>query len=94
MNAAGKYALVITGALAVGSSLFVLSFAALDFVWTHFVVTDPQQIGLGDGVVVVGGGFLLGCTVGLAGLIFVLYRFWPGRAPKHPAQAEQNEAKS
>jgi hypothetical protein len=62
--------------------LFVLSFAVLDFVWTHVIVTDPKQIGLGDGVIVVGGGFVIGCTLGLGALVFVLYRFWPGRASR------------
>ena len=32
----------------------------MDFVWTHFVVTDLQKLSLGDGVVVVGGGFVFG----------------------------------
>ena len=77
MNSAAKYVLVITGALAVGAALFVLSFIGTDFVWTHFVVPDPKQIGLGDGVMVVGGGFVIGCTVGLTGFLFVLFRFWP-----------------
>ncbi|MFZ1931416.1 MAG: hypothetical protein WA261_09925 [Candidatus Sulfotelmatobacter sp.] len=70
------------GSLAAGVMLFVLSFAVLDFVWTHVIVTDPKQIGLGDGVIVVGGGFVIGCTLGLGALVFVLYRFWPGRASR------------
>ncbi len=82
MNLFGRYALVIVGSLAAGTALFVLSFVVLDFVWTHLVVTDPKQIGLGDGVVVVGGGFVIGCTLGLAALVLVLYRFWPRRTPK------------
>jgi hypothetical protein len=61
-----------------------LSFVGLDFVWTHFVVTDPKQIGLGDGVMVVGGGFLIGCTLGIGALVLVLYRFWPRRVSKYP----------
>jgi hypothetical protein len=46
------------------------------------IVTDPRQIGLGDGVIVVGGGFLIGCTLGLGALVVILYRFWPRRASK------------
>jgi len=33
---------------------------ATDFVWTHFVVSNPKDIGLGDGVMVVGVGFVVG----------------------------------
>jgi hypothetical protein len=77
MRAVGRYILVFTSALLVGAALFVGSFVAMDFGWTHFVVTDPGKIGLGDGVMVVGGGFVLGATLGLAGLIFMLYTYWP-----------------
>jgi len=77
MRAVGEYALVIGGSLLVGTILFVASFVAMDFIWTHFVVTNPKDIGLGDGVMVVGGGFLIGTTLGLVGLGFTLYRYWP-----------------
>ncbi|MBZ5678780.1 MAG: hypothetical protein LAO24_01605 [Acidobacteriia bacterium] len=83
MKSFGRYALVITGALLVGAVLFVLSFVAMDFVWTHFV-TKPADVGLGDGVVVVGGGLIVGTTLGLLGLAIVLYRFWPSRLSKSP----------
>ena len=69
------------------AALFVFGFVGLDFVWTHFVVTDPKQIDLGDGVMAVGGGFFLSCALGLAGLVFVLFRFRPGRAPTQLMQA-------
>ena len=82
MNLFWRYVLVIAGSLAAGVTLFVLSFVLLDLGWTHLIVTDPKQIGLGDGVVVVGDGFVTGCTLGIGALIFVLYRFWPGRASK------------
>ena len=82
MKSFGKYALVITGSFLVGASLFIASFIVMDFGWAHFVVTDPKMFSLGDGVVVVGGGFVIGTTLGLAGLFFVLYRFWPGRVSK------------
>ena len=77
MKALSKYALVIVGSLVTGAALFVSSFVAMDFVWTHFVVPSPTDIGLGDGVMVVGGGFVIGCTLGVAGLVVVLYKFWP-----------------
>jgi hypothetical protein len=51
----GKYAPVIASSFLVGAAIFVLSFVVMDFVWTHFVVTDLQKPGIGDGVVVVGG---------------------------------------
>ena len=82
MNLFSRYVLAIAGSLAAGATLFVLSFVVLDFVWTHVIVTDPRQIGLGDGVIVVGGGFVIGCTLGIGALVFVLYRFWPRRASK------------
>jgi len=84
MKAFGKYALVIVGSLVTGGTLFVSSFVVMDFVWTHFVVPNPKDIGLGDGVLVVGGGFVIGCTLGLAGLMFVLYKFWPRRIQTSP----------
>lgn len=78
----GKYALVIASSLLVGAAIFVLRFVVMDFVWTHFVVTDLQKLSIGDGVVVVGGGFVFGLVFGLAGLVLVLYRFWPRRTEK------------
>jgi hypothetical protein len=80
MNLFWRYVLAIAGSLAAGATLFVLSFVVLDFAWTHVVVTDAKQIGMGDGVIVVGGGFVIGCTLGISALVFVLYRFWLGRA--------------
>ena len=79
MKAFGRYTLVIVGSLATGSALFVSSFVAIDFVWTHFVVPSPKDTGFGDGVMVVGGGFVIGCTLGVSGLVMVLYKFWPRR---------------
>jgi hypothetical protein len=79
MKAFGRYALVIVGSLVTGAALFVSSFVAMDFVWTHLVVPNPKDIGLGDGVMVVGGGFVMGCTLGVSGLVMVLYKFWPRR---------------
>ncbi len=78
----GRHILVITSAVLVGAALFVGSFVAMDFEWIHFVLTDPQKVGIGDGVVVVGGGFVFGTTLGLAGLIFVLCRYWPRNPAK------------
>ena len=78
----GKYALVVASSLLVGAAIFVSSFVVIDFVWTHFVVTDPQKLSIGDGVVVVGGGFVFGLVFGLAGLVLVLYRSWPRRTEK------------
>jgi hypothetical protein len=60
MKAFSKYAFVIVDSLVTGAALFVSSFVAVDFIWTHFVVPNPRDIGLGDGVVVVGGGFIIG----------------------------------
>jgi hypothetical protein len=75
MKSVGKYALVLVGSVLFGSALFVASFIVMDFGCTHLV--KPQDIDRGDGVMVIGGGLILGCTLGLAGAAYVLYRFWP-----------------
>jgi hypothetical protein len=79
MNRLGKFALLTTGSLLTGAAVFVACYFVWDFAWTHFVVTDPAQTGLGDGVVVIGGTFLTGTVLGLAAMIFVLCRYWPRR---------------
>ncbi|HTS06207.1 MAG TPA: hypothetical protein VMP68_11550 [Candidatus Eisenbacteria bacterium] len=75
-----RYAVVIVGAVLTGVVLFFLTFVLLDFVWTHLVVTNPNEVDLGDGIMVVGGGFVIGSTVGLGGIALVLYKFWPRRS--------------
>ena len=77
MKAVGQYALVTTGALAASAVLFVATFAVLDFVWTHFVLSNPKEASPGDGMVVIGGGYLHGAILGGAAFGLVLYRFWP-----------------
>ena len=79
MKAAGQNALVIASALAASVGLFVASFALLDFIWTHFVLSNAKEVSPADGVVVIGGGFLLGATLGVTGFGLVLYKFWPRR---------------
>jgi hypothetical protein len=79
VKAIGQYALVITSALAASAGLFVASFAVLDFIWTHFVLSNAKEINPADGVVVIGGGFLLGAILGVTGFGLVLYKFWPRR---------------
>ncbi len=74
-----RYAVVIMSAVLAGVALFLLGFGVVDFLWTHLVLTDPKEIGLGEGVMVVGGGFVIGSTLGLAGIVLVLYKFWPRR---------------
>jgi hypothetical protein len=82
MKTFAKYALVIACSLVTGGILFVSSFVMMDFTWSHFVVPNPQDTGLGDGVMVVGGGFIIGCALGISGIVFVLYKFWPRRISK------------
>ena len=82
MNSLGKYLLVLIGSLSVGAALFVASFIAMDFIWTHVVVRTPKDVGLGDGIMAVDGGSLLGGSLGLAGIVFMLHRFWPKRASR------------
>jgi len=86
MNRPCKCALVVVSSLVVGAILFVCGFFTLDFVWTHFVVTDPKEIGLGDGAKVVGGGLIIGTTLGLVAVGCVLYRFWPAKNSIDSAQ--------
>jgi hypothetical protein len=77
-----RYFSVIIGSLAAGLSAFVVSFFFMDFFWTHVVVTDKTQLTPGDGVMVIGGGFLLGVGSGLALMGLILYRFWPRKTTK------------
>ena len=42
----GKYAPVIASSFLVGAAIFVLSLVVMDFVWTHFVVTDLQKLAM------------------------------------------------
>jgi uncharacterized membrane protein YidH (DUF202 family) len=72
-----RYALVIIGSFVTGATLFVSSFAVVDFVWTYIVVSNRKNAHLGNGVMVVGGGFLIACMVGIAGAAVIVYRFWP-----------------
>jgi hypothetical protein len=78
MNRLSKFAMLTTGSLLTAVVVFVASFFAWEFLWTHLVATDRSQIGLGDGVAVV-GGFLIGITLGLATMILILYRYWPSK---------------
>jgi len=81
MNRRAKCALVIVSSLGTGAALFALGLIMMDFVWTHFVVTNPKELSIGDGVVVIGGGLVIGTILGLLGIALVLYRFWPRRIP-------------
>jgi len=80
MNRLTQFALLTTSSLLTGAAVFAASFFVWDFVWMHLVVTNTAQIGLGDGVMVIGGSFLTGTALGLAAMIFVLYRYWPRKA--------------
>lgn len=79
MKVFGKYALVIGSSLVVGVGIFYATAFVMDFLWRHVVVKNPENFGLGDGVVVVAGWFIFGTIFGLAGLILTLHRFWPRR---------------
>jgi hypothetical protein len=76
VNPSGKCALLLMGSLVIAAAVFVASYFVWDFAWMHLVVSDPEQIGLGDGVMVIGGSFL---TLGLAAMVWILYRYWPRR---------------
>lgn len=65
------------GSLVIAAAVFVASYFVWDFAWMHLVVSDPEQIGLGDGVMVIGGSFLTGITLGLAAMVWILYRYAP-----------------
>ena len=71
MKSIGKYVLVLLGSLLFGAGLFVASFMLMDFGCTHLV--KPQDFDRGGGVMVIGGGFILGSTLGLAGAGYILF---------------------
>jgi hypothetical protein len=41
------------------------------------VVQDPKNTSLGDGIMVVGEGSLIGLCFALSGIGYFLYKFWP-----------------
>jgi hypothetical protein len=71
-----NYAFVVAFLIA-GVALFVGSFIVMACLWAPLAVPNPEDFGLGDGLRVVGGGFVIGCTLGVAGIVAVLYKFWP-----------------
>jgi hypothetical protein len=80
VKSVGKYALVVTSALFCGAFIFSATFVLMDFGCRYLV--KPENVTPGDGVMVIGGGFLLGSALGIAGAAFMLYRFWPKRSSK------------
>jgi hypothetical protein len=74
-----KYALVIGSSILVGIAIFFGTAFVVDFLWRHLVVRNPENFGLGDGVVIVAAWWLFGTIFGLAGLILMLRQFWPRR---------------
>jgi hypothetical protein len=77
VKALGKYALVIGSSVLVGIGIFIRTAFLVGFVWTYLVVGSPENLGPGDGFLVVLGSFLFGTIFGFAGLILALNRFWP-----------------
>ena len=77
-----KHVRVMALSLFAAVALFVLGGTAMEFVWVHFVFTDPDKIGLGEGLVAVVGDYVVGTVLGLTGLILFLYRFWPKKISK------------
>ena len=78
-----KYALIVVGAVSTGVVLFLGSFLVFDIVWMKFVVQDPKNTSLGDGIMVVGEGLILGTSLAIVGIGYFLYRFWPRGDCKH-----------
>jgi hypothetical protein len=74
-----KYALLIGSSIVVGLGIFFGTAFVVDFLWRHLVVRNPENFGLGDGVVIVAAWLLFGSILGLVGLILMLRRFWPRR---------------
>jgi hypothetical protein len=67
----GKRVLVVLGSSLFGSTLWLTSFAAV-IVGTGNL---PKDIGPVDEVFVMGGGFILAGTLGIACAVYVLRRF-------------------
>jgi len=79
MKLLSHYALVILDALLIGAALVFASFLGMDLVWARFVPSDPTTHNFAKEIMVLGGGFAIASIVGLAGLIYMLYRFLPKR---------------
>ena len=73
MKSIGKSVLVILGSSLFGATLFLASFIAMIVGSVH--LAKPQDIPPSDGSLVIGGG--LAGTLGVAGAVYVLRRFWP-----------------
>ena len=74
-----KYALVIGSSILVGLAIFFGTAFVVDFLWRHLVIRNPENFGLGDGVVIVAAWWLFGTIFGFTGLVLMLRRFWPHR---------------
>jgi hypothetical protein len=59
--------------------LLVASFFALDFVYLHFVVADPREVTVGDGLLVLVYSLLLGGGLVMCGFWCTAYWLWPKR---------------
>jgi hypothetical protein len=75
-----KCGLTILGALGTGATLFVATFIVFGFVWMKFVVTDPKNTSVGDGVMIVGESLIIGTGLAVLGIGYFLYKFWPRRS--------------
>ena len=82
MSPLANRVLVVFGSTFAGVVAFASSFFFVDFLWVHFVIGDRGEVSPADGVVVIGGGFILGLFVGVATAVFALVRFWPRTAVK------------
>jgi hypothetical protein len=73
MKSIGKRALVLLGSSLFGATLWLASFIPMVGGSAHLA----NDIGPVYGVFVIGGGFIVAGTVGVAGAVYVLRRFWP-----------------
>lgn len=79
MKTIWRHLRVLATSSVVAVLLYIATFFAVDFVYLHFVVTDPGEFGSGRGFVLWLYSFLLGSALAGPAFVRTTWRMWPTR---------------